>query len=87
MALLSSMHDVCETSLTTLTTAGVLPMTDEPNFEVDGNALLPKTASKRTTKPLIEMEPLLNEEYASFLDELDDVEERSETDLIPCPSK
>ena len=86
MAVLSPMDDTYETLLTTPATAAMFT-TAEPDFEVDGNALLPNTASKRTTKPLIEMEPLLTEEYASFLDELDDVEERGETDLIPCPSK
>src|SRR5947209_17443826 len=82
MALLSSMHDVCETSLTTLTTAGVLPMTDEPNFEVDVHAKLPETASKPTTRPSIEMDPLVYEGVDSFLDEPDDVEERSEADIL-----
>src|SRR6266516_6792618 len=81
MAALSPTDDTCETLLTTLATAAVFT-TAEPDFEVDGNALLPKTASKRTTKPLIEIEPLLNEEYASFLDELDDVEERSEAEVL-----
>src|SRR5436853_7867997 len=81
MAVLSPMDDTYETLLTTLATAAVCT-TAEPNFEVDGNALLPKTTSKHTTKPLVEMEPLLNEEYASFLDELDDVEERSEAEVL-----
>ncbi len=82
MALLSSMHDVCETSLTTLTTAGVLPMTDEPNFEVDVHARLPETASKPTTRPSIEIESLLHEGDDSFLDDQDDVEERSEANVL-----
>src|SRR5947209_8353180 len=82
MALLSSMHDVCETSLTTLTTAGVLPMTDETNFEVDVHARLPETASKPTTRPSIEIESMLHEGDDSFLDDHDDVEERSEANVL-----
>ena len=80
MAILSPMGDRCETFLTTLASPAVFPTT-ESIVEVDLNALLTKTASKRTTKPLVEMEPLLNEAHDSLLDELDDVEVSSEADV------
>jgi RNA polymerase primary sigma factor len=44
------------------------------------NALLTQIASKPTTKPQVEMEPLLNKRYASFVDETDDMHKRSEAD-------
>jgi RNA polymerase primary sigma factor len=79
MAILSPLGDICETFLTTPTSPAVFPTT-ESIVEVDMNARLPKTASKRTTKPLVEMEPLLNERHVSFLDESDDREKRSQAD-------
>ena len=82
MAILSSMHDVCEASLTVLTTAGVLPMTDEPNFEVNVHARLPETASDPITRLSIEIESLLHEGDDSFLDDQDDIEERSEANVL-----
>jgi len=57
-------------------------MTDEPNFEVDVHARLPETASKPTTRPSIEIESLLHEGDDSFLDDQDDVEERSEANVL-----
>ena len=80
MAILSPMHDVAETLLTTLATAAVFSTT-EPIVEVDVNALLTKTAAKRNTKPLVEIELLLNEAHDSLLDELDDVEVSSEANV------
>ncbi len=82
MKILSPIYDICETSLTTLATAAVLPMTDEPRFEVNVNSRLPETASKPTTKPPTKMEPLVYEGVDSFLDEPDDVEERNEADAL-----
>src|SRR6266567_2048060 len=82
MKILSPIYDICETSLTTLATAAVLPMTDEPRFEVNVNSRLPGTASKPTTKPPTEMEPLVYEGVDSFPDEPDDVEERNEADAL-----
>jgi RNA polymerase primary sigma factor len=79
MAILSPMGDIGETFLTTLASPGVFPIT-ESIVEVDMNALLTKTASKRTTIPLVEMEPLLNERHDSFVDESDDMDKRSEAD-------
>ena len=73
------MGDRGETFLTTLANPAVYPTT-ESIVEVDMNARLPKTASKRTTIPLVEMEPLLNERHVSFLDEADDMDKRSEAD-------
>src|SRR6266568_3498604 len=77
MAILSPIHDICETSLTTRAAAEVLPMTDEPRFEVDVHTRLPESASEPTTNPSIEMDSLVNEGVDSFLDDLDVVEERS----------
>src|SRR5947199_9568011 len=77
MAILNPMGDICETFLTALASPAVFPTT-ESIVEVDMNALLTKTASKRTTMPLVEMEPLLNERHDSFLDESDDMDKRSE---------
>jgi RNA polymerase primary sigma factor len=79
MAILSPMGDIGETFLTTLASPAVFPTT-ESIVEVDMNARLPKVASKRTTIPLVEMEPLLNERHDSFLDESDEMEKRSEAD-------
>ncbi len=79
MAILGPMGDVCETLLTTLATAAVFSTT-EPIVEVDVSTLLTKTASKRIAKPTVEIEPLLNEENVSLLDEPDDVGESSEAD-------
>jgi len=79
MAILSPMGNICETFLTPLASPAVFPTT-ESIVEVDMNALLTKTASKRTTKPLVEMEPLLNERHDSVLDESDEMEKRSEAD-------
>ena len=79
MAILSPIGDICETFLTTLASPAVFPTT-ESIVEVDMNALLTKTASKRTTIPLVEMEPLLNERHDSFLDESDDMDKGSEAD-------
>jgi RNA polymerase primary sigma factor len=79
MAILSPMGDIGETFLTTLASPAVFPTT-ESIVEVDMNALLTKTASTRTTIPLVEMEPLLNERHVSFLDESDEMEKRSEAD-------
>jgi RNA polymerase primary sigma factor len=79
MAILSPIGDICETFLTTLASPAVFP-TSEPIVEVDVSALLTKTASKRTTIPLVEMEPLLNERHDSFLDESDDLDKRSQAD-------
>jgi len=75
-------HDVCETSLTTRAAAEVLPMTDEPRFEVDVHTRLPESASEPTTNPSIEMDSLVNEGVDSFLDDLDVVEERSGADVL-----
>jgi len=80
MAILSPMSDRGETFLTTLTSPAVFPTT-ESIVEVDLNARLPKTASERTTKPLVEIELLLNEAHDSLLDELDDVVVSSEADV------
>jgi RNA polymerase primary sigma factor len=79
MAILSPMGDIGETFLTTLASPAVFPTT-ESIVEVDMNARLPKVASKRTTIPLVEMEPLLNERHDSFLDESDDMDKKSEAD-------
>jgi hypothetical protein len=68
MAILSPIGDVCETLLTTPATS-VVGNTTEPIFEVDVNALLTKTASKRTTKLLAEMAPLLNKGHDLLPDE------------------
>jgi RNA polymerase primary sigma factor len=73
------MGDIGETFLTTLASPAVFPTT-ESIVEVDMNALLTKTASTRTTIPLVEMEPLLNERHDSFLDESDDMDKKSEAD-------
>src|SRR5213080_2022160 len=79
MAILNPMGDICEMFLTALASPAVFPTT-ESIVEVDMNALLTKTASKRTTIPLVEMEPLLNERHDSFLDESDEMEKKSEAD-------
>ena len=79
MAIVNPMGDVYETLLSTLASPAVFPTT-ESIVEVDMNARLPKVASKRTTIPLVEMEPLLNERHDSFLDESDEMEKRSEAD-------
>jgi RNA polymerase primary sigma factor len=79
MAILSPMYDICETSMTTSATAAVLPITDEPNFKVDVNALLTGTAS---TIPSIEMKSLVYEGVDSLLDELDDVGESSKAEVL-----
>ena len=82
MAILSPIHDICETSLTTRAAAEVLPMTDDPRFEVDAHTRLPESASEPTTNPSIEMDALVYEGVDSFLDDLDVVEERSGTDVL-----
>src|SRR5439155_26962236 len=74
------MGDVYETLLSTLATKVVFP-TSEAIVEVDVHALQTKTASKRATKPLVEMELLLKGAHDSFFDELDHVVERSESDV------
>ena len=79
MAILSPIGDTRETFLTTLASPAVFPTT-ESIVEVDMNALLTKTASKRTTKPLVEMGPLLNERHDSFIDESDDMDKGGEAD-------
>ena len=79
MAIVNPMGDVYETLLSTLATTAVFP-TSEPIVEVDVNELLAKTASKRNTKPLVEIELLLNEAHDSFVDESDDMDKRSEAD-------
>ena len=89
MAILSPMGDICETFLTTIASPAEFPTT-ESSVEVDMNALRTKTASKRTTIPLVEMEPLLNERHDSFLDESDEMEKRSEADgheELPIPAR
>jgi hypothetical protein len=80
MAIVNPLGDVYETLLTTLATTAVFPIS-KAIVEVDMNARLPKTASKRTTKPLVEMELLLNERHDLFLDEPDDVVESSEVNV------
>ncbi|TME14445.1 MAG: sigma-70 family RNA polymerase sigma factor [Chloroflexi bacterium] len=80
MAIVNPMGDVYETLLSTLATTAMFP-TIEAIVEVDMHALLTKTASKRTTKPLVEMELLLKGAHDSLLDELDDVVESSESDV------
>jgi len=82
MAILSPIDEVCWTSLTTLASAAVLPMTDEPNFEVDVHARLPETASKPTARPSIEMESLLYEGDNALLDDPVDMEERNKSDVL-----
>ena len=82
MATLKPMDTVCETSLTTLAIAATLPIRDEPNFEASRNALLTETASKRITKPSIEMESLLYEGDDALFDDLDEVVEGSEADVL-----
>ncbi len=90
MAILGPMGDVTETLLTTLATSAVFPTT-EPIFEVDVNVLLTKTASKRTTKLLAEMAPLLNKGHDLLPDESDDVEEMGEAEVLQelpsCPRR
>ena len=56
----------------------VLP---EPNCGANMNALLTEIIAKHATKSSIEIEPLLNEEHDSLLDDLDDVEERVLSEL------
>ncbi len=80
MAIVNPMGEVYETLLSTLATTAVFP-TSEAIVEVDVHALLTKTASKRTTKPLVEMELLLKGAHDSLLDELDHVVESSESDV------
>ena len=82
MAILSPIHDTCATSLTTRAAAEVLPMTDEPRFEVDVHTRLPESASEPTTNPSIEMDSLVYEGVDAFLDVLDVVEERSGADVL-----
>src|SRR6266571_872240 len=79
MAILSPIGDTRETFLTTLVSPAVFPTT-ESIVEVDMHALLTKTASKRTTKPLVEMGTLFNERHDSFLDESNDMDKGSEAD-------
>ena len=79
MAILNPMGDICEMFLTALASPAVFPTT-ESIVEVDMNALLTKTSSKRTTKPLVVMEPLLKESHDTFVDESDDMDKRSEAD-------
>jgi RNA polymerase primary sigma factor len=81
VAILSPMHDVAETLLTTLATSAV-GNTAVPIVEIDVNARLPKTASKHSAKPLVEMEPKVREEHVSLLDDPDDIEESSEADVL-----
>ena len=82
MATLRPMDGVCETSLTTLAIAEALPGIDEPNFGANRNALLAEIASKRTAKPSIEVESLLDEEDDILFDDPDEVEESSEGDVL-----
>ena len=82
MATLKPMDTVCETSLTTLAIAEALPGIDESNFDADRNALLTETASKRTTKPSIEMESLIYEGDDILFDDPNEVEECNEADVL-----
>jgi RNA polymerase primary sigma factor len=74
MAIVNPVSDAYETLLTTPTTTAVFPST-KPNFEGDLDALLTKTTSRRTTKPLVEMESRLNEEHNVLSGEPYDLEE------------
>jgi RNA polymerase primary sigma factor len=77
MAIFSPIGDISETFLTTLASPEVFPIT-KSSVEVDMNARLPKTASKHTTIPLVEMDPLLSERHVSFLDETDELDKGSD---------
>jgi RNA polymerase primary sigma factor len=81
MAILSPIRDVGETLLTTLATIEVSPTT-EPSVEVDVVTLLTKTTSMRTTKPLVEIEPPLDEVRDSLPGETGDMKGRSETGAL-----
>ncbi len=81
MAILSPIRDVGETLLTTLATLVVSPTT-EPSVEVDAATLLTKTTSMRTTKPLVEIEPPLDEVCDSLPGETGDMKGRSETGAL-----
>ena len=62
--------------------SGVFPTT-ESIVGADMNALLTQIASKPTTNPLVEMEPLLNERYASFVDESHDMDKKRSEAEVP----
>ncbi len=79
MAILNPMVDLYETFLMALASPAVFPTT-ESIVEVDTSALQIETASKHNTKPLVEIEPLLNERYDSFVEESDDMHKRSQAD-------
>jgi Sigma-70, region 4 len=81
MAILSPIRDVGETLLTTLATIEV-SATTEPSVEVDVVTLLTKTTSMRTTKPLVEIEPPLDEVRDSLPGETGDMKGRSETGAL-----
>src|SRR6266704_1932475 len=81
MAILSPIRDVGETLLTTLATIVVSPTT-EPSVEVDVATLLTKTTSMRTTQPLVEIEPPLDEVCDSLPGETGDMKGRSETGAL-----
>ncbi len=82
MAIVNPVSDAYEALLATPTTRAAVIPTTASNFEVALDALLTRTTSKRTTEPLVELEPPVEERYASLPGETDDAEERSETEVL-----
>ncbi len=82
MAIVNPVSDAYEALLATPTTRAAVFPTTASNFEVALDALLTRTTSKRTTEPLVELEPPVEERYTSLPGETDDAEERSETEVL-----
>jgi RNA polymerase primary sigma factor len=82
MAIVDPLSDVFTPLLSTSATPVVIPSTATSDLGLGFDALLPTTPAKRTTEPLGETDPSLDEVADVSLDDLDLVEEGVGTDAL-----
>jgi RNA polymerase primary sigma factor len=90
MAIVDPMSDVFTPLLSTSATPVVIPSTTMSDLELGFDALLPTSQATRTTEPLGETGPLLDEAVDGSEDDIDLVEEGTGTDVeeeIPVHSR
>ncbi len=81
MAIVDPMSDVFTPLLSTSAKSVVIPSTTMSDLKLGFEALLPATSAKRTTEPLGETDPSLDDVVDVLLDDIDVIEEGNGTDV------
>jgi RNA polymerase primary sigma factor len=81
MAIVDPMSDVFTPLLSTSAKSVVIPSTTISDLKLGFEALLPATSAKRTTEPLGETDPSLDDVVDVLLDDIDVLEEGNGTDV------